>query len=145
MSIERLLQEGSIHAFQATDVEIDKAMEISRRDLNTALEIRLNSPDWAFNIAYNAVLQACKAHMFTKGYRAASSESHKHTFEFLLTTANEPWLATIEYFDRVRKKRHRVVYDEIGLVSEKELETLLDQAGEFVRHIENTIRKSRNK
>lgn len=141
MSIERLLQEGSIQAFQSTDAEIDKAMEISRRDLNTALEIRLNSPDWAFNIAYNAVLQACKAYMYTKGYRPASSESHKHTFEFMLITTTEPWLTMIEYFDRVRKKRHRVVYDEIGLVSEKELAALLDQAGEFIGYIENTIRK----
>ena len=141
MSIEQLLREGIIHPFQATPDEIHKALELARRDLDTAMEIVAHSPDWSYNIAYNSVLQACKAYMFYKGYRPALSESHKATFAFMQDAVSDKWHSTVSYFDRVRKKRHRVVYDEVGLVSEKELGTLLEEAGKFLNYLEHIIMK----
>ena len=58
MAIERLIKEGSIHPFSATPDEVNKAMEIARRDLSLAESIVEESRDWCFSIAYNAVLQA---------------------------------------------------------------------------------------
>jgi uncharacterized protein (UPF0332 family) len=39
----------------------------------------------------------------------------------------------------VRKKRHRVVYEEIDIVSKAEAEQTVKWAEEFVKQIENTI------
>jgi uncharacterized protein (UPF0332 family) len=119
MSIERLVKEGSIHPFSATLEEITKAMDITKRDLALAENILDESLDWSYSIAYNAVLQACRAHMFHLGYRPASFEAHKATFEFMQVVVEEPVKETIAYFDRIRKKRYRAVYDETGLISEK--------------------------
>ncbi|MBA7594777.1 hypothetical protein ES703_01732 [subsurface metagenome] len=47
---------------------------------------------------------------------------------------------TIAYFDRVRKKRHRTVYDEIGIVTEKEAKQLLKKAEEFISYIDSTLK-----
>jgi len=38
----------------------------------------------------------------------------------------------VDLFDRLRKKRHRIVYEEIGAVSEEEAKRALAWAEEFV-------------
>ena len=135
MSIEELIRAGSIHPFQATQEEINKAMTIAERDLKLAESIVEESLDWSYSIAYNAVLQACRAYMFKQGYRPAATESHKISIEFMKLSVEEPIRTTVEYFDRVRKKRHRTVYDEVGLITEREGTRLLSQAREFLDYI----------
>lgn len=139
MSIDRLIKEVSVHPFHATKQEINRTMDIARRDLSLAGSILDESPDWSYSIAYNAVLQACRAYMFHLGYRPASSEAHKTTFEFIQIVMEEPFKKTIAYFDRVRRKRHRTVYDEVGLVTEKEAKQLLKKAEEFTSYIESKL------
>ena len=139
ISIETLVREGSIHPFQATQEEIAKVMNIAKRDLVEAEKIQESSLDWSFSIAYNAVLQACRAYMFFKGYRPASSEAHKATFQFMQIAVDESMKQTIDYFDRTRKKRHRVIYDEPGLVTEKETQQLIKKAKEFLLYVESKV------
>ncbi|MBT9160646.1 MAG: hypothetical protein DDT27_01075 [Dehalococcoidia bacterium] len=132
MSIEELIKEGGIHPFKATQEEINRAIEIAQRDLALAENILGESLDWTYSVAYNAVLQACRAYMFHLGYRPASAEAHKNTFEFMRFAVDEPFKNSVSYFDRVRRKRHRTIYDEVGLVSEKEARELLKRAREFL-------------
>ena len=139
MSIDRLIKEGSIHPFHAASEEINKVMDIAKRDLALAESILGESLDWAYSIAYNAVLQACRAYMFHLGYRPATSEAHKNTFEFMQVVMKEPFKRTISYFDRVRKKRHRTIYDEVGIVTEKEAGQLIKQAREFLSYIDGEL------
>lgn len=141
MSIDRLIKEGSIHPFPASRQEVNRAMDIAKRDLTLAESILGESLDWSFSIAYNAVLQACRAYMFNLGYRSATSEAHKNTFEFMLVAVKGPFRRTIAYFDRARKKRHRTVYNEVGLVTEKEAEQLIKKAEEFLAYIEGELRE----
>lgn len=144
MSIEELVRNGSIHPFKATQEEVDKAIGIAQRDLALAENILGETLDWSYSIAYNAVLQACRAYMFHLGYRPASAESHKNTFEFMRLAVDEPLKKSISYFDRVRKKRHRTIYDEVGLVSEKEAQELLKRAGDFLSYIESKLKESKS-
>jgi len=139
MSIEELVESGGIHPFKATRDEVGRAIRIAERDLTIAEGILGESLDWSYSIAYNAVLQACRAYMFKLGYRPASIEAHKTTFEFTQFVVEEPYRKSISYFDRVRKKRHRTVYDEVGLVSEKEAKELLKRAREFISYIEGKL------
>jgi len=141
MSIDRLVQEGDIHPFRATRGEIAKVMDIAKRDLDDAEKTRGTSLDWTYSIAYNAVLQACRAYMFHMGYRPASSGAHKATFGFMQIAVDEPLKKTIDYFDRVRKKRHRVIYEAPGLVSEKETEQLIKKAKEFLVYVELQLKE----
>jgi len=139
MSIEKLVSEGSLHPFHATADEINKAMAIAQRDLALAESILDESLDWSYSIAYNAVLQACRAYMFYQGYRPAATESHKTTIEFMKISVEEPLKSTVAYFDRVRKKRHRTLYDEVGLVTEKEATQLLSKTREFLDYISGKL------
>jgi len=141
MSIEELLRQGSIHPFEATPSEIKKAMGIARRDLTLAEKLLEENFDWCFAITYNAVLQACRAYMFHSGYRPASAEAHKATFEFMQAVMEEPFKKSISYFDRARTKRHRTLYNDAGLISEKEAEELLKRAREFLSYIESKLKE----
>ncbi len=47
MSLDKLIDEGSIHLFKATQKEINKSMELAHRDLNQAKRILSESLDWA--------------------------------------------------------------------------------------------------
>jgi uncharacterized protein (UPF0332 family) len=114
-------------------------MSIARRDLALAESIISESLDWAYSIVYNAVLQACRAYMFHRGYRPASAESHKATLAFMQVALAGPMQKAISYFDRVRKKRHRTIYDEVGLVSEKEARQLILKAKEFISFVEREL------
>ncbi len=96
-------------------------MELAHRDLNQAKRILPKSLDWAYSIAYNAVLQASRFYIFHQGYRLASVESHKAPLACMQISVDSQLENTIDYFDRVRNKRHRVIYDEVGLVSDKEV------------------------
>jgi len=140
MSIDRLIEEGNIHSFRATPKEINKVMNLARRDLALAESVVNESLDWSYSIAYNAVLQACRAYMFRLGYRPAATEAHKTTLQFTQIVMEEPLKKTISYFDRVRKKRHRTVYDEIGIVTEKEARQLLEKAKEFISYIDGLLK-----
>ena len=141
MSIDRLIAEGSVHAFRATPEEVDRSMEIARRDVSLAAQIVSESLDWSYSIAYNAVLQACRAYMFHRGYRPAGAEAHKSTLAFMRDSVNEPLKTTVDYFDRVRKKRHRAVYDEVGVVSEKEVGQLIQKAEGFIAWVEEALKE----
>jgi uncharacterized protein (UPF0332 family) len=140
MSLDKLLAAGSIHPFKATAKEIARSMELAHRDLNQAQRILPESLDWAYSIAYNAVLQASRAYMFHQGYRPASVESHKATLAFMLISVDPQLKETIDYFDRVRNKRHRVIYDEVGLVSEKEAQQLIQKAVEFISWVDMKLK-----
>lgn len=140
MSIEELVKNGSVHPFKATRDEIDRAIAVAKRDLVTAEGLQGENLDWAYSIAYNAVLQACRAYMFKLGYRPVSTEAHRTTFEFMKVVVEEPYRKSISYFDRVRRRRHRTVYDEVGLITEVEAKELLRRAREFLSYVESRLK-----
>jgi len=139
MSFDRLLKDGKIKPFRATKEEIERSIELAERDLEVAAKMLSDSPDWALSIAYNAVIQASRAYMFHAGYRPAAHEAHKSTLEFMEIALGESMQETVSYFDRMRRKRHRAVYEQVGVVSEGEVVKLLELARDYVAEIKRRI------
>jgi len=67
--IEDLGKQGLIRKLPLNRKKVDDAIALAHRDINTARTLLPIDCDWAFNIAYNAVLQAGRALMFAYGYR----------------------------------------------------------------------------
>ena len=80
--------------------------------------------------------------MFHLGYRPAAAEAHKATLEFMQVVTEKQFAVSIDYFDRVRKKRHKIVYDEVGLATKKEVEQLITKAREFTEFVADRLKKS---
>jgi len=135
MGYDDLLRSGRIRAEAVSRQEVTRALELAERDLRTARELAARERDWAFAIGYNAVLQACRAYMFAKGYRPASTESHRNTLAFMRAVLADEEARIVSYFDRMRRKRHQAVYDQAGTITETELEGFLPKAERFVQFI----------
>ena len=140
---EDLLRAGRIREERVSTGEIDRAMERAARDLKTAKKIMADDPDWGFAVAYNAVLQASRAYMFSQGYRPQTAHGHKNTFAFMAIALGADHQDLITYFDRMRKKRNQAVYDISGLITETEAKGLLKKAEGFVSLIRKRLRERR--
>lgn len=83
MSCDELFSKGLIKRFDGSPAQVKKRIELARRDINVARAMIANDRDWAFSMAYNAILQATRALMFAKGFRPGSGEGqHKVTVRF---------------------------------------------------------------
>ncbi len=145
MSLERLLTERIIEKTKKDSRQAKKKMSLARRDLKTARNNFMNKNfDWALAIAYNAMLQAGRALMFSEGYRPIGRYEHVGVMRFLHERFKSELTDRLVYFlDKTRRKRHRVVYDEEGIISAGEAETAINLAKEFLDKAEDILSPSR--
>jgi uncharacterized protein (UPF0332 family) len=131
--IEDLEREGLIKRLPVDAKKVSDARGHARRDLETARAILKTDHDWAYTIAYNAVLQAGRALMFSKGYRPDGANQHISVVKF-----SELFLESQDavIFDRMRRKRHSSVYDMAGSISGTEAESAIRHAEALIRKIE---------
>lgn len=119
MSLTALENDGFIKRYKMGKKQIEQQMELANRDFSVAKDTR--DYDWAFSILYNAVLQAGRALMFYFGWRPTDKEPHKSVMKFLREVMDKKELEALDFFDKMRIKRHQAVYDHIGVVSKEEL------------------------
>lgn len=139
MSYDRLLRSNRIRVHQATQNEIKQLLQLSNRDVSTAMRNLEDAPDWAYSIAYNSILQAGRALMFFEGYRPRGSEQHATVVEFVEERLGTAYADQVRLFDQMRRKRHRVIYEVSGLVSKTEAEQAIIFAKKFVEEITEII------
>lgn len=134
--IEDLERGGLIRRLSYDKKKVDDSMALAYRDLKTSQTILPSDQDWAYTIAYNAVLQAGRALMFSKGYRPDGSNQHIAVVKFveLYVTQNDAII-----FDRMRRKRHSTVYDTAGTISHTEAESAITHAEHLIRTIEGLL------
>ncbi|HDS64001.1 MAG TPA: HEPN domain-containing protein [Methanofollis liminatans] len=135
--VEDLERQGLIRRLPPDPQAVENAMSLARRDVGVAGSVLAGNSDWAYTIAYNAMLQAGRALMFSKGYRPAGTNQHISVVKFAeLFLDGEIVLA----FDRMRRKRHITVYDMAGTVSEEEAKNAVSRAEAFLDAIERLLR-----
>ena len=144
MPYEQLVQQGRIKPYKARPEEIQKLLKLAARDLATAERNLADDHDWAYTIAYNAVLQAARALMFAKGFRPRGAESHATVVQFIEEALGKSYASQVVLFDQMRRKRHRVIYEMAGLVSKQEAEQGVQFAKKFVEDIRLLISKQRS-
>jgi len=118
------------------------ALRLTERDLESAGRVlKDNDYDWSFAIAYSAMLQAGRALMFADGFRPRGEFKHVAVVEFVKQKCPDFAGRLLDSFDRSRKRRHTVVYDEADTVSKEEAERAVAVAGEFVEKAKELIGK----
>jgi uncharacterized protein (UPF0332 family) len=132
MPFEELLRQRRIHRHRATTDEVARLLALADRDIRMARRTMAEDWDWAFSIAYNAVLQAARAFMYSQGFRPATDQGHKNTFAFMREALGDEFASLVGYFDRMRTKRNQAIYDVAGLITESEARAIFEKAVEFV-------------
>jgi uncharacterized protein (UPF0332 family) len=116
----------------------------AQRDIGTAKTLIENEKyDWSLAISYNAMLQAGRALMFERGFRPSSTEGHVAVVKFLrVSLGKEVSDRMILVLNGMRKKRHRIVYEEMDIVSQGEAEHSMKWAEEFVNTVNKIIKRT---
>lgn len=140
MNYSKLINDNKIKAGNFSDKQVSDCLALAERDIATAGQMIDVNSDWAYNIAYNAMLQAARAFMFSKGYRATGEGQHATTIQFAMISLGEDFTATLSQMDRMRRKRNQVVYDSAGLISLKEVTDAINTAKSFVKNINDLLK-----
>jgi uncharacterized protein (UPF0332 family) len=128
--------------FQAEPVQIENQMGLAQCDLRTAAKILEQDSDWAFNIAYNAILQATRGLIYAEGYRLTSAQGHhRAAIDFVKLALGIDFSNEARFFDRMRMKRNQAVYDHAGIISKTEAQQAIKFADKYVSSIKNHIEK----
>jgi guanylate kinase len=61
MTYEELLDKGLIKRIKPSPSQVKDRLKLAKRDIKAAKTMIANDRDWAFSMAYNAVLQATRA------------------------------------------------------------------------------------
>jgi len=127
-------------------IEINKelvknALSLAKRGLKTAKNVFEDKDyDWCLSIAYNAMLQAGRALMFSKGYRPKGKYKHVAVVEFVRSRFGREFSDLMLFiFNKTRKKRHIAVYEQVNIVSEGEAKNAINWAERFVRKVEEIL------
>lgn len=139
MSLSDLQNQGLIKPIKVSTSQVRARLVLAQRDIATARKLLGSDPDWAFSIAYNAVLQSATALMFSKGYRPTAREGHHVATVRFAEVALGKELDDIAIFDKMRQKRHRIIYDVAGAVSLQEAKAAFRFAINFVERITKVL------
>ena len=78
--------------------------------------------------------------MFSKGFRPSAGEGqHKVAVKFAEITLGKQFRDEIYIFDKMRSKRHRVIYVVSGIISQKEARQAFEFAVKFVDTVESLV------
>jgi len=142
LDYNELEKEGLIRKLPVDKKKVEDALKLAERDLKTAKKILPDNTDWAFSIAYNSMLQAGRALMFSKGYRPSGDAQHVSVVKFAEAVLGKNQ-DIIVVFDRLRRKRHTAVYDEAGRIAETEANNALKWAEQFLEAVKRIISSSK--
>jgi uncharacterized protein (UPF0332 family) len=136
-----MLRDRIIEKFYVDSFQVEKKLSLAKRDIGVAKKnFEDKSYDWTLAIAYNSMLQAGNALMFSEGYRPLGMYKHTGIIRFLRERFGKELTDKLIYFmDKARKKRHRIVYDEEHLVSEEEALNAIKFAAEFLKAAERIV------
>ena len=138
MDFDELRDKGIIEPVTVDPAEIANLLRVARRDIATAESLLGTDYDWAFAVAYNAVLRSSIAYMAQCGFRPANRNKHYNTFRFMKQAlSDQPELAS--RLQRFRKKRNTTVYESVGAVGETEVRDIIAFAPLYVDMIRQRL------
>jgi uncharacterized protein (UPF0332 family) len=132
MAYDLLIKTGRIKPYQARSSEIQQLLKVADRDLAAAARNLAEDTDWAYTMAYNAILQSSRALILKDGYRPRGGEQHATVVEYIHERLGPTFDKEVGLFDQMRRKRHKVIYEISGLVSKQEAEQAVAFAKDFV-------------
>lgn len=140
LGFEDLERDGLVRRLPVDGKKVHDAFLLAKRDVKTSRGLLDEDPDWAFSIAYNAILQAGRALIFSRGYRPHGKAQHISVIRFIEEALGKDARETIVAIDRMRRKRHRAVYDTAGSVSTLEAGNAIKRAEDFLKVIETGLK-----
>ena len=124
---------------------VKNALSLAKRDLKTARNVFNDKDyDWALSIAYNAMLQAGRALMFSRGYRPKGQYKHVAVIKFIESKFDKEFTSQVLFiFNKMRKKRHIAVYEQVNITSKEEAENAINWSEKLVNKVEKILKNKK--
>ena len=122
---------------------VENSLKLAERDIKTSGDVFNNNDyDWSFSISYNAMLQAGRALMFSEGFRPRGEYKHVSVIDFVKKRFGKEFADNILFmFNKIRKKRHIAVYEQVNIISEDEAKNAFETAEHFVNKVKEILKK----
>jgi uncharacterized protein (UPF0332 family) len=139
MTWKKLLGENKIQEKSVSEAEVKAVFAKARKTLRSAEHLLDEDEESAYQLAYEAMLIAGRALMFSRGVKPRSVGAHKVTVEFCEAFLGENYRLFIEKLDRARKKRHYLMYGVGQIISSTEVKSLIETAKAFLSIIKEKV------
>jgi uncharacterized protein (UPF0332 family) len=141
MDLKRLEAQGLIEKANFSAGQVKANLDRAGRDLLTAKANLKIDEEWAYTIAYHAMLRAGRAFMFASGYRPRGKDQHKTVVEFCSESLGKDFHDLTTRFNRMRLKRHDFIYEPERPIPRTEAVKSLESAEQFFQGIIKRIEK----
>jgi len=145
MPFEDLLKQRAIEPAEVSQRDIAEHLRAARHDITISLSVASIDRDWAFNIAYNGILQTSIAYMNFLGYRPRGEGKHMNVFRFMKEALPDALKDDMNKLQKLRQKRNRAVYETRGIVSQMEIDHICEFARQFFEEMLLLLPKSYSK
>jgi uncharacterized protein (UPF0332 family) len=120
--------------------QIERFLASADKKLASAQKILAFDEEACLQQAYEAMLKASLGFMFSHGFRARSQPGHHIAIiEFVRARIDTGHGGLLDAFDRLRRKRNTVLYDDTGFVSHRDAEQALEAARDYLLIIRKDV------
>lgn len=141
MDLKQLEAQGLIEKASLSDKQVLSNLDRARKDLVTSKANLSIDEEWAYTIAYHAMLRAGRALMFASGYRPKGKDQHRTVVEFCASILGHEFQQLVTSFNRMRVKRHDFIYQPERPIPKTEAAKSIESAERFVAEIIRRIGK----
>jgi len=135
MAYEELRERGLVEEIRPDFREIATLLARSVKDLATARANVGIDKEWAYTIAYQAMLRATKAIVMAEGWRPKGRDQARTLVSLVREILGEEARPLINGFDRMRRKRQDFMEESETPIPRYEVEGALKDAQAFVERI----------
>ncbi len=126
---------GQLEVFKIERAQIAKYVQSAYQDLKEARVTFKVSDKAAYVFAYTAMLKIGRALLFLKGYRPKGHGQHETVVDAVGSILGSGFKSLTDRFDRMRRKRNKLIYDIGGLISHSEAEEAFKTAEQYVDYV----------
>ena len=133
MELFRILKDKrQIESFRVENDQIAKHVQSAYADLKEARITFPVSDKAAYLFAYTSMLKIGRALLFLKGYRPRGAGQHETVVEAAGLLLGKGFKTLTEQFDKMRRKRNKLIYDIGDLISHAEAEMAFKTAEAYL-------------
>jgi len=141
MNYKDYVAKGLLKKERIKPEQITRSINRADQDIKSASKLLSTNEVAAFKLAYDSMLIAGRALVFSYGFRPRVSGSHKTVVDFTTDILGKDYRTLTLKFDQMRKKRHTIIYD-AKPVSKTEAKNAIKAATNFIKEIKKKIQQN---
>jgi len=141
IDLQSYLKKGLLKKQHPNFKQISKQVIRAEKDMETFNLVVDKDPEWASTIAYQAMLRAGRALLFSLGYLPADGQQHRTVVEITGKVLGKQFNTLIKQFDKLRKKRNVFFYESEDSYNFTESKKAIVTAKNLLKEIKKKIKK----